>query len=123
VDNLEFTCDPLQMTQILINLFKNAEDAIEDKQKPGVIKVSLYTEYEKIILSVSDNGAGFPLDAITKAAEPYFTTRAKGTGLGLAIVQKIVGDHNGTLAISNVPNSGAEIKLTFTPIKLKNILT
>ena len=120
---LEFICDPLQITQIMINLFKNAEDAIEDAKKAGVIKVSLYTEGDKVVLSVSDNGAGFPLDVITKAAEPYFTTRAKGTGLGLAIVQKIVGDHNGALTINNVPNSGAEIKLIFTPIKLKNILT
>ena len=107
----------------MINLFKNAEDAIEDVKKAGVITVSLYTEYNKVVLAVLDNGSGFPLDAITKASEPYFTTRAKGTGLGLAIVQKIVGDHNGAFTISNVPGSGAEIKLTFLPIKLKNILT
>ena len=120
---LQFACDSLQMTQIMINLFKNAEDAIEDAKRVGIIRVSLCTKDDKVILSVSDNGAGFPLDAITKAAEPYFTTRAKGTGLGLAIVQKIVGDHSGTLTISNVPNSGAEIKLTFSSTKLKNILT
>ena len=120
---LSFVCDSVQMTQIMINLFKNAEDAIEDVKKAGVITVSLYTEYNKVVLAVLDNGSGFPLDAITKASEPYFTTRAKGTGLGLAIVQKIVGDHNGAFTISNVPGSGAEIKLTFLPIKLKNILT
>ena len=120
---LKFICDQVQMTQIMINLFKNAEDAIEDAKKAGVITVSLYTEGDKVILAVSDNGAGFPLDAITKAAEPYFTTRAKGTGLGLAIVQKIVGDHNGSLTIDNIPDSGAEIRLTFAPIKLKNTLT
>ena len=120
---LDFVCDALQMTQIMINLFKNAEDAIEDAKKAGIILLSLYTEGDKIILSVSDNGSGFPLDVITKAAEPYFTTRAKGTGLGLAIVRKIVVDHNGSFEISNISGSGAEIKLIFTPIKLKNILT
>ena len=120
---LQFVCDSVQITQIMINLFKNAEDAIEDVKKTGIITVSLYAEDGKVILSVLDNGSGFPLDAITKASEPYFTTRAKGTGLGLAIVQKIIGDHNGTFTISNVPGSGAEIKLTFLPIKLKNILT
>lgn len=120
---LSFVCDSVQMTQIMINLFKNAEDAIEDVKKAGVITVSLYTEDNKVVLAVLDNGSGFPLDAITKASEPYFTTRAKGTGLGLAIVQKIVGDHNGVFTISNVPGSGAEIKLTFSPVKLKNILT
>lgn len=120
---LKFVCDPMQMAQIMINLFKNAEDAIEDAKKAGIINVSLYTEEKNVVLKVVDNGSGFPLDAITKASEPYFTTRAKGTGLGLAIVRKIVVDHNGALAISNVSGSGAEIKLIFSPIKLKNNLT
>ena len=123
LSKLQFNCDPLQMTQVMINLFKNAEDAIDDVKKAGIVTVSLYTQDEDVAIAVSDNGSGFPLDAITKAAEPYFTTRAKGTGLGLAIVQKIVGDHNGALTIRNVPKSGAEIKLIFSPIKLKNILT
>lgn len=110
---LEFICDPTQMHQVVINLLKNSEESIEDAKKEGKIEVSLYKKDDKVIIVVIDNGSGFPLDAITKATEPYFTTRMKGTGLGLAIVQKIIADHRGQITISNLPGGGAEVKMTF----------
>lgn len=123
LDNLEFSCDQSQMMQVLINLFKNAEDAIEDAKTKGIIKLHLKVDSSKIVVSVLDNGSGFPLDIITKVGEPYFTTRVKGTGLGVAIVQKIITEHGGAIAIGNGSDGGAEIKLIFDRIKLKNILT
>ena len=111
--SLMFFCDSTQMNQVMINLFKNAEESIEDAKRSGTIDVSLYQEEDQIIINVKDNGSGFPLDVISKATEPYFTTRVKGTGLGLAIVQKIVVDHHGQLKISNLPDGGANVKLIF----------
>jgi two-component system nitrogen regulation sensor histidine kinase NtrY len=110
---LEFICDPTQMHQVIINLLKNSEESIEDAKKEGKIEVSLYKKDDKVIIVVIDNGSGFPLDAISKVTEPYFTTRMKGTGLGLAIVQKIIADHRGQITISNLPDGGAEVKVTF----------
>ncbi|MEY3197424.1 MAG: hypothetical protein RLZZ59_795, partial [Pseudomonadota bacterium] len=119
LESANFECDPTQLSQVLINLFKNAEDSIEDAKRDGIINTSISREDDNIVLKVSDNGSGFPLDAIGKATEPYFTTRAKGTGLGLAIVQKIIADHNGTMKITNNSNVGAEIKIIFVPNKKK----
>ena len=48
---------------------------------------------------------------LARAFEPYVTTKAKGTGLGLAIVKKIVEEHNGSIEISNVPGSGAQVSI------------
>jgi two-component system nitrogen regulation sensor histidine kinase NtrY len=110
---LQFICDPTQIHQVIINLLKNSEESIEDAKKEGKIEVSLYKKDDRVIIVVIDNGSGFPLDAINKATEPYFTTRMKGTGLGLAIVQKIIADHRGQINISNLPAGGAEVKMIF----------
>jgi two-component system, NtrC family, nitrogen regulation sensor histidine kinase NtrY len=62
-------------------------------------------------LSVIDNGPGFPPDILTRAFEPYVTTKSKGTGLGLAIVKKIVEEHNGSIEIANAPGGGAQVNI------------
>lgn len=110
---LEFKCDPTQIHQVVINLLKNSEEALENKDIQAKIEVRLAKEGRHVIIDVVDNGDGFPLDIISKATEPYFTTRVKGTGLGLAIVQKIVADHHGQVNISNRPEGGAAIRLFF----------
>jgi nitrogen fixation/metabolism regulation signal transduction histidine kinase len=51
---------------------------------------------------VTDNGAGFPIEILSRAFEPYMTTKRHGTGLGLAIVKKIVEEHQGTITIENL---------------------
>ena len=112
-DFLGFKCDPTQIHQVIINLLKNSEESIESKGLEGKIKVVLAKQGTSVIIDVVDDGRGFPLDIISKATEPYFTTRVKGTGLGLAIVQKIVADHHGQITIGNIPEGGAAIKMIF----------
>ena len=53
-------------------------------------------------MTVTDNGAGFPVEILSRAFEPYMTTKRHGTGLGLAIVKKIVEEHQGSIAIENI---------------------
>jgi two-component system, NtrC family, nitrogen regulation sensor histidine kinase NtrY len=116
-----FRCDERQITQVLMNLLKNAGEAIEARreQKPGEIKkghiaVRLACEKDQIILAVEDNGIGFPAGDIKKMLEPYVTTRSKGTGLGLAIVRKIVEEHKGKITLENAPEKGAIVSLYFS---------
>lgn len=111
-----FECDERQITQVLTNLIKNAAESIEaraDQTQKGVIKISLGCRNQAIVLSVQDNGTGFPEQDAGKMLEPYVTTRSKGTGLGLAIVKKIVDDHNGLLFIENNSDCGAKVTLSF----------
>ena len=58
-----------------------------------------------------DNGPGFAPEVISRAVEPYFTTKSRGSGLGLAIVKKIIDEHGGDTRISNRDNGGAEIRI------------
>ncbi|MDP1606373.1 MAG: ATP-binding protein [Rhodocyclaceae bacterium] len=117
--------DADQIRQVLHNLIKNAGEAVHEKVGAGEtalsrhaasMRTALITVKTKggrmALLTVADNGPGFPPEILLHAFEPYVTTKPKGTGLGLAIVQKIIGDHGGTITLANRPNEqgcGAEV--------------
>jgi two-component system nitrogen regulation sensor histidine kinase NtrY len=118
-------CDEQQMMQVLTNVLKNAAESIEARQQTqrdatpdaepekGRISIELTQNPERITLMVTDNGAGFPMQDMQKALEPYVTTRTKGTGLGLSIVKKIIDDHKGLINIENIDGGGARVTLSF----------
>ena len=110
-------CDEVQIGQMLLNLMKNAAEALETLPKDGAAKkeihLSLIASDHEVVLTVRDSGPGFPLDKIATLTEPYVTTRVKGTGLGLAIVKRTVEEHKGTLILSNHEAGGAVVTLNF----------
>jgi len=106
--------DERLMSQALINIMKNAVEAIEgsqlDKQgksdtppEAGKVRVHTWHDEDMIVIDVIDNGKGLPQDNRQQLLEPYMTTRQKGTGLGLAIVRKILEDHGGTIELLDAP--------------------
>ena len=110
-DLVEVLADSGQISQVMTNILKNAaESVMEKRKKSGKIFVSAVVA-EKIILTVEDNGGGFPPELLDRLTEPYVTTRAKGTGLGLAIVKKIIEDHGGQMELSN-SRKGAKVVIT-----------
>ncbi len=109
---VEILCDEAQIGQMLLNLLKNAAEALESSPKKQIV-ITLTTNDNHATLIIDDSGPGFPLDKIKTLTEPYVTTRAKGTGLGLAIVKRSVEEHKGTLALSNNAQGGARITIAF----------
>lgn len=103
--------DATMLRQVLHNLLKNAQDALEAVQDP-LIQVMVLPEGGMVRLSIADNGTGFPPEMMARVFEPYVTTKRHGTGLGLAIVKKIVEEHKGSIRIENRPQGGACISLT-----------
>ena len=109
-------CDARQISQALVNLLKNAIEAIHGREGevlPGLIVVTLAQERTRLVLTVADNGRGLPKEGRERLTEPYVTTRAKGTGLGLAIVKKVMEEHGGELILEDRPGGGACVKLVF----------
>jgi len=105
---LHVACDEQQISRVLLNILKNAAEALEARsQTQAIINLQCLREGGYCKIRISDNGAGFPADKMSRLLEPYMTTRAKGTGLGLAIVKKIVDDHKGQLILENLPDGGA----------------
>ena len=76
-----------------------------------MIEVCTEVAANKVQMSVTDNGGGFPEDMMARIFEPYVTTKSRGTGLGLAIVKKIVDEHHGELAIENRPAKGVLVTI------------
>jgi two-component system nitrogen regulation sensor histidine kinase NtrY len=110
-DDQPFTVfgDPGLLRQALTNLIQNAADSMADAGTPNPrIDLSLSINNGFVIISVADNGAGFPDMDLNQLLEPYVTKREKGTGLGLAIVSKIVEDHAGGLVLGSAGSAGSE---------------
>ena len=112
-------CDRRQVSQVLINILKNAAEAIEGRDErggawpPGEISLTLKDEDAAVSIIIEDNGKGLPKEDRERLTEPYMTTRSKGTGLGLAIVKKIMEDHGGLLRLEDREGGGARISLVF----------
>lgn len=105
--------DATQLRQVMHNLIKNAQDAIAEKNAlEHNPKIQLLTEaihYPEangamktaVRLSITDNGPGFDARLISRAFEPYVTSKPKGTGLGLPVVKKIIEEHGGRIELKN----------------------
>ncbi|MAW52977.1 MAG: two-component sensor histidine kinase [Geminicoccus sp.] len=128
VGPVRVNCDMQLISQSLINLIKNAAEAlqasiIEGGIHEGLIRISLHqTQNGSTVITVNDNGRGYPSELLPKLAEPYVTTREKGTGLGLAIVKKIMEDHGGQLLLANGDDPddlpGAKAQMIFPPASI-----
>ncbi|HUJ47157.1 MAG TPA: PAS domain-containing sensor histidine kinase [Rhizomicrobium sp.] len=119
-------CDGRLISQALTNVIKNATESIGARiaagdETQGKISVAIDVGDERLSFRVSDNGIGLPHEQRHRLTEPYVTTRAKGTGLGLAIVRKILEDHGGEIALSDLGDGehGAEVRLTM-PLRRKS---
>ena len=112
-------CDARLVGQALINIVKNAIEAIQVRiaehgaSPNGRIRVVVSEEVGQAAVIIEDNGKGLPQQGRERLTEPYVTTRAKGTGLGLAIVKKIMEDHQGELVLEDAEPEGARVRLIF----------
>jgi two-component system, NtrC family, nitrogen regulation sensor histidine kinase NtrY len=97
-----------QLTQVLVNLIKNAEEAMPTG---GVVTVRVRPDGPNAVVEVDDEGPGIPAELKARLFEPYVTTKPQGTGLGLAIALRIVQEHGGTLDILDAPLKGARLRL------------
>jgi nitrogen fixation/metabolism regulation signal transduction histidine kinase len=108
--------DATQLRQVIHNLLRNAEDALEGWPEA---RIELLTEVTGRFahLLIADNGPGFPVELLPRIFEPYVTTKARGTGLGLPIVKKIIDEHLGSIEISNSLEGGARIDIRLPLVK------
>lgn len=109
-ENLELSADEQLIAQVLINLLKNAIQALEKTEDP-LIELKAFTDGNgKIIIQITDNGQGILPDVLDKIFVPFFTTKQKGSGIGLSLSRQILRLHGGTLTA----HSEADIKTVFT---------
>lgn len=125
IENAEqvLSIDRSQIEQVLINLLKNAQEAVENsnqqssdnaKGKEPCVRLSTHISSNKrnFIISITDNGKGILPEVLNRIFVPFFTTKTNGSGIGLSICKQIVTLHGGTITASSQPG----VKTTFNVV-------
>lgn len=106
--------DESSLSQLFLNLIKNARQAIKDKGKLTV-RSRMVTDFglktrdvrrQVIAVNIEDTGEGMDADSLSKIFVPFYTTKPEGTGLGLALCQKIVSEHEGDIEVKSEKGRG-----------------
>ncbi len=109
----EVAADESQLRQALLNLVRNAKEAMPSG---GQIHVDVgRTPEGQVRLVLADSGPGIASENLANIFEPFFSTKAKGTGLGLALVQQIIGEHGGRIEV-DCPQSGGTTFTILLPV-------
>lgn len=104
--DVEIECRAAQISQVLLNLLNNANDAIHELPEKWV-KLDIQRQDEKVLLRIIDSGHGIPPEVLQKIMQPFFTTKGvgKGTGLGLSVSKSIVEIHHGKLSYEKLADN------------------
>ena len=100
--------DPGQIQQVLVNLIKNAMQAMT---RGGTLTLQTGEGADGVWVSVADTGGGIPQEQLNRIFEPFYTTKKKGTGLGLMIVQRIVRAHGGRIELESDIKRGTTFRI------------
>ncbi len=111
--NLTLQADPDLLEQALLNLVKNAFDAVTGMNGAQVSICALMSEGGTVLLEVRDNGCGIAADISDSIFIPFFTTKRGGSGIGLSLVKQIVQMNGGRISVVSAPGTGTCFTLRF----------
>jgi signal transduction histidine kinase len=101
--------DAAALEQLFLNLLLNAAQALPGA---GHVDVEIAAHHDTVTATIADDGPGMSPDALSRARQPFFTTRAEGTGLGLTVADRIVSAHRGTLTIESIAGDGTTVRVS-----------
>mgnify|MGYP001807228911 CR=1 FL=1 len=102
--------DRVQIQQVLINLIRNAVEALDGLDRREIVMAATPGADQRILVSVSDSGPGFPPDALTAGLTSWKTSKPTGLGIGLSICRTILEDYGASFLLANRAEGGAEIQ-------------
>jgi nitrogen fixation/metabolism regulation signal transduction histidine kinase len=111
--NLTVRADPQQIEQVLINLVKNAAEALVGRPDGRVVLRGTRDDHGKVLIQVIDNGSGIAAAHLDDIFLPFFTTKRNGTGVGLSVSRQIMQLNRGSLTVKTAPGRGSEFTLRF----------
>lgn len=112
-ETLELTADPLLVEQVLINLIKNALEAMTSTPQPMIFLTARLDERGRINIEITDNGVGIEQNVLENIFIPFFTTKEQGSGIGLSLSRQIMRLHGGTITVRSIPNRETVFTLRF----------
>jgi len=111
--HMSVRADPQQLEQVLINLLKNASEALAGRSDGRVILRSVRDDHGKVLIQVIDNGPGIDAAHLDDIFLPFFTTKRSGSGVGLSVSRQIMALNKGMLTVKTAPGTGSEFTLRF----------
>jgi two-component system nitrogen regulation sensor histidine kinase NtrY len=111
--NLALTIDPELIQQVLINLIKNAAQALDERENKIIELLAFQDEKNSTLFIVKDNGPGIDEEAQSKIFIPFFTTKKSGSGIGLSLSRQIMRQHNASISVKSRVDEGTEFILRF----------
>ncbi|MFO7924991.1 MAG: ATP-binding protein [Bacteroidales bacterium] len=111
--DIEFSADEQLLEQVMINMVKNAIQALSNRPDPKIVIKGFINKRGRLTIQVKDNGQGILKEVLDKIFIPFFTTRPKGSGIGLSLSRQIMRLHGGTISASSEPDVGTTFTLTF----------
>lgn len=112
VEDIFLEIDPELIEQVVINILKNAKEALIDRQNPAILLTS-EKNVGATVLSIKDNGSGIDDQVLENIFIPFFTTKKEGSGIGLSLSRQIMRAHKGNITVSSSTGEGTEFKLIF----------
>ena len=109
----ELFIDEKQITQVLVNLCKNALQSVSNQENSIITLISGIKKDGQKYIVVEDNGPGIPQELINEIFVPFFTTKNTGTGVGLSLSKQILRMHGGNLKVKSIPDISTSFTLLF----------
>ncbi|MEH7415006.1 ATP-binding protein [Neobacillus drentensis] len=107
-ENLPVSCVKDQLKQVILNLAKNAFQAMP---YGGILSIHINKQSDFCRITVSDNGVGMSKNQISQAFNPFYTLKKDGSGLGLTVCKRIIDSYGGEIKIHSNPNQGTEVEI------------
>ncbi|GAB1583813.1 PAS domain S-box protein [Phyllobacterium phragmitis] len=116
-DHRMFLVDRVQIQQVLINLMRNAMDAMKDSERRELVVRTETVSEGEVMVEISDTGPGVSEEIVTQLFKPFVTTKPGGMGIGLSISRRIVEAHGGELTMRRNEKGGASFRFTLPAVK------
>lgn len=114
--DLVLEADEEMLSQVLINLLRNAMQALEETTG-GIIRMEASQAGEKIQIDIRDNGPGIPKELLDDIFVPFFTTKSSGSGIGLSLSRQIIRMHGGELSVTSEPFRETCFRIVLYPLE------
>lgn len=111
-ESFELVADTELIAMVLINIIKNAVEAVESRLNPQ-IKIRTIEIDEQKIIEIADNGSGIEPEALEKIFIPFYTTKKTGSGIGLSLSRQIMQMHGGNLKVFSKVGEGTRFRIIF----------
>ena len=115
-ENLKIMADDAQLKQVLINLIKNATEAM-DRLKDPVIGISVKRILHQVSIEIYNSGPAIPPEVLEKIFVPFYTTKPEGSGIGLSLSRQIISNHGGQIVVDSKEGKGTTFKLLLPVIE------